>query len=360
MNFLFLVQGEGRGHMTQAIVLSRLLRANGHQIVHTFIGKSKRRSIPEYFFKQMDADISELDSPNFVLDEENKSLKLGKSIGYNARFLKTYKKSLDQIHQKVQETIPDAIVNFYDFLGGFYFRIYNPVGVKHICIGRQFLSLHPSYPFVKGRKIEKKLFMANNAVTSQKCDLYLALSFRPYKPDRIDNLVVVPPLINHEEVDGESTTEDFILAYMVNDGYAEEVIYWHSRNPEVKVHCFWDRKNMPETYVPQKNLTFHQINNALFKDMLRRCKGYISTAGFESICEAMHLGKPVMMVPVESQYEQACNALDGELAGAGIIGSSFDISRLLDYLPKHSPSKDFRRWSEQATAIFLAELTNFK
>ena len=36
------------------------------------------------------------------------------------------------------------------------------------------------------------------------------------------------------------------------------------------------------------------------------CKAYASTAGFESVCEAMYLGKPILMVP--AHIEQDCNA----------------------------------------------------
>ena len=344
--------------MTQAIVLSKMLISNGHEIVHTFIGKSDRRSTPAYFFDQLDSEISELRSPNFILDKNNKSLKLGKSISHNARFLSTYKKSLYSIHQKVKETSPDAIVNFYDFLGGFYFRFYNPSNVRHICIGRQFLTLHPDYPFAPKRDIEKRLYLGNNRITSQKCDKYFALSFRPYAPCDIKKLVVAPPLI-HANTSDEIIQGDFILAYMVNDGYAEEIISWHSQNPEVEVHCFWDRKNMPITHCPQPNLTFHQIDNLRFKEMMKRCAGYISTAGFESICEAMQLQKPAMMIPVKGQYEQACNAIDAEQSGAGISSDTFDISKLIAYLPNYRPNPGFMAWLDQAESIFIEELTNF-
>lgn len=57
------------------------------------------------------------------------------------------------------------------------------------------------------------------------------------------------------------------------------------------------------------------------------CKAYASTAGFESICEAMYLGKPVLMVP--AHIEQDCNAYDAMKAGAGIISDSFDLQPLL-------------------------------
>ncbi len=359
MKFLFLVQGEGRGHMTQAITLSKILTLGGHEVVHTFIGKSKRRKIPDYFFAQIGSRTDTILSPNFILDKENKSLNLFKSIVYNARFLGLYKKSLDLINQKVKETHPDVFINFYDFLGGFYFRLYNTKNLKHVCIGRQFLSMHPDFPFEMGRNIEKRLFLMNNWITSQKCHKYLALSFRPYKPLHVKNMIVVPPLLKSGIDKSIVISEEFLLAYMVNDGYAEDLISWHKNHPDMKIHCFWDRKNMPEKYMPHENLTFHQIDNALFTDLMSQCKGFISTAGFESVCEALYLQKPVLMIPVEGQYEQACNAIDGELAGAGIKGKSFDLTQFMAFLPNYSPNNDFRKWIENVNAIFLQELTNF-
>lgn len=359
MKYLFLVQGEGRGHMTQAMVLSKMLTTNGHEVTHTFIGISDRRSIPDYFFEQIASDITKIKSPNFILDKKNQSIKLAKSVTYNSRFLTSYKKSLDQIHQKVKETQPDVIINFCDFLGGFYFRIYNPKNVKHVCIGRQFLTFHPDYPFAPDREIEKRLYITNNKITSQKCDKYLALSFRPYSTKKIKKLVVMPPLLKDDLQHTQVKSENFLLGYMVNDGYAEDIMTWHSRNPEVAVHCFWDRKNMPDSFSPRKNLTFHQLNNSLFNDMMRRCKGFFSTAGFESICEAMYLQKPTLMVPVARQYEQACNAIDGEISGAGIKGNSFDISQLIKFLSIYQPNHDFREWVKKTESMFLEELTNF-
>ena len=291
MKFLFLVQGEGRGHMTQAITLSKILTSYGHEVVHTFIGQSDRRVIPNYFLNQMESKVETLRSPNFILDKNNKSLNLTKSITYNTLIAGTYKKSLEKINQKVEAAKPDVVINFYDMLGGIFFRFYNPKNVKHICIGRQFLTNHPHFPFEPKRNIEKKLYLLNNKITSQNCHKYLALSFRPYDPIQIKNTIVVPPLLKEEIKKGIVVHEDFILGYMVNDGYAEDLISWHKNNKSIKIHCFWDRKNMPETFMPHENLTFHLIKNDLFIDLMRRCNGFFSTAGFESICEAMYMQK---------------------------------------------------------------------
>lgn len=39
MKILFIVQGEGRGHLTQAISMEKLLRSNGHEVVEVLVGK---------------------------------------------------------------------------------------------------------------------------------------------------------------------------------------------------------------------------------------------------------------------------------------------------------------------------------
>lgn len=76
-----------------------------------------------------------------------------------------------------------------------------------------------------------------------------------------------------------------------------------------------------------ETLSYHQIDDVKFLNGMANCRAYASTAGFESICEAMYLGKPVLMVP--AHIEQDCNAYDAMIAGAGIIGDSFELESLL-------------------------------
>ena len=78
---------------------------------------------------------------------------------------------------------------------------------------------------------------------------------------------------------------------------------------------------------------------------------------FRSVCEAMYLGKPIMMVPVPNHIEQQINALDGERAGAGIADAEFNLSRLIEYLPVHqNVQENFQAWQGQTAQIFLRNL----
>ena len=57
MRFLFVVQGEGRGHLTQAISLGEMLRRHGHEVVEVLIGKCSNRELPASFVGKMPAEV---------------------------------------------------------------------------------------------------------------------------------------------------------------------------------------------------------------------------------------------------------------------------------------------------------------
>ena len=67
MKFLFVVQGEGRGHFMQAIEMKAILERNGHEVVACLVGKNPARVVPQYFYDRMQGTmIDSFESPNFV------------------------------------------------------------------------------------------------------------------------------------------------------------------------------------------------------------------------------------------------------------------------------------------------------
>jgi uncharacterized protein (TIGR00661 family) len=358
MKYLFIVQGEGRGHMTQAIALSAMLREAGHEVVHVLVGKSARREIPDFFFEKIHAPVGSFESPNFAMDSKNVKIKIGKTIVKNVAKLPTFICSMKMIHQTIKETKPDIIVNFYELLCGLYSSIYRPKQ-KIICIGHQFLLLHPQFEFPKGFTVDKHLMRLNTAMTALGSSKYLALSFRQMSDVPKKKIYVVPPLLRKEVSELHPSNKGYILGYMLNSGLATEIVTWHKANPGYELHFFWDKKDAPEELKVTDKLTFHRLNDKKFLDMMGQCAGYSSTAGFESICEAMYLGKPIMMVPAYGHFEQNCNAMDAKLAGGGIPNLDFDLSVLVNYIPTYKDiSVTFRQWADSAKKRFLVLLTS--
>ena len=80
MKYLFIVQGEGRGHLTQAIALAQLLRRNGHQVQEVLVGKNPNRILPRFFEEQIGCRLRTFDSPSFDYGKSGKKGKIAKTI----------------------------------------------------------------------------------------------------------------------------------------------------------------------------------------------------------------------------------------------------------------------------------------
>jgi len=358
MKFLFIVQGEGRGHMTQAIAFGKLLESNGHHLIGVILGKSKRRAVPEFFEREIKAPIHLVKSPNFETDRNQKKVSIHKTILKNVLKLNTYQKSLKTIDKIVQTENPDVILNFYDLLGGLYNFIFRPKA-KFWVIGHQYLIGHPSFKFAPNKPVDKFLFRLNTAMTSLGADERLALSFLPQVRYANQKVRVVPPLLRPEVKVLEPKTGDFYLAYMVNSGYAAEVLHFAKANPNLQIKAYWDKKGAAETEHPIHNLSFHRVHDKNFLQDMANCKGLVCTAGFESVCEAKYLGKPVMMIPVAGQYEQACNALDAEASGVGIASENFDFAKLENLQFKDlADSGQYAKWVNSWQVVFREILSD--
>jgi uncharacterized protein (TIGR00661 family) len=132
------------------------------------------------------------------------------------------------------------------------------------------------------------------------------------------------------------------------------VIRWHEAHPDVRLHCFWDRPAAAPVEAYDDTLTFHQLDDEKFLHRMAHCRGYVCTSGFESVAEAMYLGKPVQVVPVDGHYEQWCNAFDTVRAGAGIRSDTFAIDRLQAFLPDYDhDAAAFRRWLHAARPQYV-------
>ena len=343
--------------MTQAISLFQLLQKNGHEVAHVIVGKSKRRELPDFFVRNIEAPITLLESPNFITDKKSKSVSLFKTLIVSFSKVGIFLKSIRSIDKIIKAERPDTLINFYDFLGGLYFFL-KKRKVKHVALAHQFLLSHSEFEFPRGRIYDRISLLIGNKIAGHKAEKLLCLSFKQMKDEPKKKLYVVPPLLREAVRETSAKEGTHFLVYLVNHGYSDQVELFHQKHPEIPIHCFWDKKDAPKELKMSDRLTFHKLDDKKFIEFMASCKGYLTTAGFESVCEAMYLGKPVLMVPVKGHYEQSCNALDARKAGAGISSKVFELELLLNYLPDHKDiSESFQEWSSKTEKMFLEYVT---
>lgn len=353
MKLLFIIQGEGRGHFTQALVMQELARSRGDEVVACLVGKSEHRRLPEYFLSKMKTPVEPFVSPNFLPTAQNKRPNLLKSTLYNLVRLPRYISGMKFIKDKIREYQPDIVINFYELLTGLTYFFISPQ-VPMVCIGHQYMFLHRKFRFKKTFSIPMFSLRFFTRMTSLGASRKLALSFYPMPDDYKRGVIVVPPLLRKEVTQLPITDGDYIHGYVLNSGYIEEIKKWHQVHPDTKLDFFWDKQEAPSEMVVDASFSLHRIDDKKFLHYMAGCKAYSTTAGFESVCEALYLQKPVLMVPVH--IEQECNAFDAMKAGAGIVSDTFDLNKLLDFIPDYKKNTAFRRWVANADPLIFSEL----
>jgi uncharacterized protein (TIGR00661 family) len=350
----FAVQGEGRGHMTQAMAVAAWLRARGHAVAGVLIGRSARRRVPAFVLDALGAPVVLVPSPNFEADARG-AIRLGRTITTTARSLGRYAPAFTLVERHLAAWRPDVLVNFFEGMTGLWALVRRP-DVPIVAVGHQFMFEHPAYRFPPGDLAQRSAVRFYTRVAGARAAVRLAVSLydAPARPRR--RLRPVPPLLRpavHALAAPRPVADDgSLLAYLLEPTLVEAVRAWAGRNPATPVHCFWD--GPPGAAGP--NLHFHALDGARFLERMARCRGVVCTAGFESACEAMLLGKPVLMVPVPGHYEQRCNAHDAQSVGAGLARETFDLDAFLSYLPAYAPPAGFGAWVARAEGMVVGAI----
>jgi len=357
MKYLFVVQGEGRGHFTQALSLKSMLERDGHQVVAVMVGGSAKRTLPSFFRDKVDSSIIQFQSPNFLPTPKGKHSSLIISILYNLLLLPVYFQSMLTIRRTIRETQPDVVVNFYEFICGATYGLFNPAPPM-INVAHQYYFRTPGFRYTGRETWKFRLLNFYSGLTALNSFRILALSFRQEDSPSGSNMVIVPPLLRQEIKYQETVEGDYIHGYLLNSGYAEELAAWSELHPGQSLRFFWDKKKVAPVEMLTPSLMMHTLSDTLFLETMAGCRAYATTGGFESVCEAMYLQKAVLMVP--THIEQECNVMDALRSGAGVTASEFDLDLLLAFVPTYEKSLDFRHWTQKADAFFLNELTRLE
>lgn len=350
----FVVQGDGRGHMTQALAVRSFLADAGHDVVAAYLGVSPMRPVPEYFAPRVDAPLHTFAAPTLVPDRQSRGISFSGTAMYNACHVGSYVSAGLTIWRSLRGYRPDVLVNFFDMTAGFVHllggrRILPP----QVAVAHSYLLDHPetaAAPSGARGRLGLKLL---SRIVALGAHTVLGLSFDEL-PDTA-TVRVAPPLLRPGSTRPTATDRGYLLSYALNMGYARDVAAWQARHPDVEVHCYVPDGGRGSDVGGDARLHLHDLDDTSFLNHLAGCRAYVGTAGFESLCEAFHLGKPVLAVPVDGHYEQAFNAADVRRAGVATTGSFHDLDAFWTSLPVPPPERveSFRRWVSRAPEIIV-------
>lgn len=350
LNVAFVVQGEGRGHMTQALALSSMLRDAGHHVTGVMIGQSVHRLTPTYFAESIQAPVVEFEAPVQVPDRNRQGISITRTFLDAVRRSPRFLASMATIAKQTESA--DVVVTFLDLMAGLSRGVF-PSKTPALAVAHNYLFLHPDLRDAPGPARHRAATLAYAKATATKVDQKIALSFAPLKSAPEREIVVAPPLLRPGLEHLDIHDGGYLLAYALNPGNSEALLAWQRRSG-AEVHCFVEggsaalSDSAPGFYA-------HKLDGAEFLKRLAGCRAYVGSAGFEALCEAHHLGKAVLAVPTKGHFEQVLNAWDAQRCGVARAGSYADLDEFWADPP--CPGSEqvlaFKRWVARAPEILV-------
>lgn len=350
LRVVFVVQGEGRGHMTQALALASILRDAGHEISRVMIGRSHHRTVPEYFLDAVGAPVLEFDAPVQVPGHDRRGMSVSRTVGDVVRRSPRFFRSAVTIAENVEDS--DVVINLLDLVTGVSRGLF-PGKTPALAVAHNYLFLHRELVDLPGPTRHRSAILAYARATATRTDRKVALSFSPMSTDPEQRLEVAPPLLRPDLDRLESRDRGYLLAYALNSGYGTALMEWQ-RTSGAEVHCFVQGGS---SALPRSSPGFHahDLDGNAFLERLAGCRAYVGSAGFESLCEAHFLGKPILAVPTEGQFEQSLNAWDAERCGIARAGSYDDLDDFWanPTIPDAEQVTKFRAWVARAPELLV-------
>jgi uncharacterized protein (TIGR00661 family) len=333
---IFIVQGEGKGHMSQALALKEYLDEAGHTVEAVLLGISSPDAIPDYFRDVFSERLQTYQSPWFLRTPNKKGIYVGRTLLYNLIRSAAYFKSIARIRKEIDAIGPDVIFNFYELLGALAMRKTAP-GIKKIGLGHHFYLYLNSSLCNRGPAWHRILLRMHTSMIIKSCNRVLALSFR--KEGDSDSIQIVPPLVRREFREMIHVPGDSYLVYLLQDGFFYELVQLARSRPEFQADLFTSLN--PAIEIPV-GIRLHSYDAKKFSNLMASCKGLISTAGFDTAAEAACQGIPLAVIPSQNHFEQRCNGEDIKANGIGVTVSRIDQG-ILDRM-KAWDSSEYRAW----------------
>jgi len=340
MRILYGVTGCGLGHTMRARTMTRYLLSRGHSVRLAASGRAVA------ILRSHGLDVVPIDGMNMTFEDgavrrwrtvRDLAKSAPSAIAHNTRVA----------FGDVLDFAPDLVVTDFD---SFTHAIGMTLGIPIVSFDHQHVIDRFRHPEAALDRMSRASYRMARAVVAAKtpgCDAYIVTSFffpEPRKATTLVGPVVRPEIENATPTDGDhvlvyqtTASDAFLVPALREVPGTRFVVYGLGRDERIG------------------NVELRAFDERRFVDDLASSRAVISNGGFTAISEALHLGKPVLSVPVRGQPEQELNAAWLEVLGAGVSARRIDpvvVRRFLDRPFERVQDARIRAGSQQAFAAF--------
>jgi len=289
--------GEGRGHATRIATLVERLRG-GHDLL-IFTSADAFEFLTRRFAD--DPRIRIVAIPGIVFQYSSGRLDVPRSIAtgldYQARELGPL---VDRMLGELDAFGADlAVTDFEPALP----RAAARQGIPLVSVDHQHFLLAydlSSLPWW----LQWQAWLMSHAVwmyVTEATDTVVSAFFRPPLKRGWEHVVQVGPLLRGEVQRAAPSDGGFVLSYLRRHTPFQALAALADGGLPVKVYGLGERDAVG-------SVSFHAIDEQRFVDDLAACRCLVSAAGNQLIGEALHLGKPMLLLPERAHAEQLMNS----------------------------------------------------
>lgn len=316
MNILYGIQTTGNGHISRSRLMIAALKAAGHSVTTLFSGYG-RSSFWDY--------------AEFMPFDESRGLTFVTENGQINYFKTTLHAKPVELATDIKQLDLsgfDAVISDFEPITAWAARRQNVVSIG---ISHQ-EAFHYDIPKRNGNRLAR-LIMQYYAPTQHRIGLHWHHFNQPILPPIIETGLTALPIVHN-----------MILVYLPFEARASVIPLLRTFKDHT-FHFYTDVKQVEQF----GNVILHPFNRLNFVNDLRRCAGVICQAGFELPSEALHLGKKLLVKPVQRQYEQMSNATALSQCGFGRSMEKIDCQAIAAFLD--APSSTAKSYPDVAQAI---------
>jgi uncharacterized protein (TIGR00661 family) len=289
MRILYGINGTGNGHITKSIQVISRLESRGHTVDTLVSGANSNLPIDKFNFR----------SKGFTFVYSSGRVNMIRTV--LSADIRSFVKdlSIDLSHYDTVITDFEPITAWACMI-----RRRDCIGISH---QHSFLSEKCPRPD-RSSWLSEAFMRWFSPVTS-----HVGIHFERYS-DRI-----YLPIIRESVANAKPTNDGHVTVYLPSHDPVQVAEQLRCLGRPLEIFC-------PDPPKPIGNANFMPLSLDDFTNSMKRCDIVVTAAGFETPAEALVLGKKLVVVPIEGQYEQACNAAALGRMGVKVVGSLFEVT----------------------------------